>query len=386
MPAPGVYIEEINLPNQITAAVTSVTVFIGYTEKTTGANNKSLLFKPIFIKSFTEYVSYFGNASAATNTSFCLYESAQLYFDNGGKEIYIISCGNYTDGISLRPLLRGLNRSRIIEANLIAIPEAVFVTDEIDFYKVQQKMLAVCAEKTNRFAALDTRRPTNSVESDLDNYRAGIGNDNLRWGACYYPWLKTVSGKKIPPSGVVCGAYVYTDITRGVWKAPANIALNNVTDISTAINDAANDEMKTSADGKSINAIRKFPGKGLLIWGARTLMGNDNEWRYVSVKRFFMMVEESISKGTDFVVFEHNDAATWIKVKGMIENFLTQLWRSGALMGAKTQEAFYVHCGLGTTMTQQDIVEGRLIIEMGMAVIRPAEFIILRITKKIKGE
>jgi phage tail sheath protein FI len=379
---PGVYIEEINFPNQINAASTSLPVFIGYTEKITDTANKPVLFKPILIKSFIEYTNCFGNASTA-NTNFCLYESVQLYFDNGGKEIYIISCGDYSDGISLRPLLRGLNRSRIIDANLTSIPEAAFFADEIDFYKLQQKMLAVCAEKENRFAILDTRRPTNAMESDLDNYRAGIGNDNLKWGACYYPWIKTTGGKKIPPSGAVCGAYVHTDVTRGVWKAPANIALNNIADVTATINDAANDEMNVSEDGKSINSIRKFTGKGILIWGARTLMGNDNEWRYVPVKRFFMMVEQSISKATDTLVFEPNNSNTWTKVKAMIENFLILQWRNGALQGAKPEHAFYVQCGLGTTMTAQDILEGKMIIEVGMAMVRPAEFIIIRFSKKM---
>lgn len=384
---PGTYIEEINFPNQITALPTNRVVIIGFTQKTAGANNKSILYKPIRIKSLVDYESFFGGAAVNANNGFCLYESVQLYFDNGAKEISIISCGDYADGITLRPLLRGLNRSRTIEANLIAIPEAVFIADEIDFYKLQQKILAICADKANRFAVLDTKRPTNNIDSDIDNYRAGIGNNNLKWGACYYPWIKSVSGRTIPPSGAVCGAYVNVDDTRGVWKVPANVSLNGVTSVSININDAGNENLKTDeSEGKSINAIRKFAGKGILIWGGRTLMGNDNEWRYVSVKRFFMMVEESVSKGTDVFIFEPNDNTTWIKLRITIENFLTGLWRDGALQGVKPEQAFYVHCGLGTTMTQQDITEGKLIIEIGVAVVRPAEFIIRRFVKKMSKD
>ena len=136
--------------------------------------------------------------------------------------------------------------------------------------------------------------------------------------------------------------------------------------------------------GKSINAIRTFTGKGLLVWGARTLAGNDNEWRYIPVRRFFNMVAESVKKSTCWAVFEPNDANTWIKVKSMIENYLVQKWREGALAGAKPDEAFFVKIGLGTTMTAQDILEGRMNVEIGMAVVRPAEFIILKFYHKMQ--
>ena len=136
--------------------------------------------------------------------------------------------------------------------------------------------------------------------------------------------------------------------------------------------------------GKSVNAIRQFAGKGILVWGARTLAGNDNEWRYISVRRFFNMVEESCKKSTYWAVFEPNDANLWIKVKSMIENYLTDKWRDGALVGAKPEDAFYVNVGLGVTMTAQDILEGKLIVDIGMAVVRPAEFIVLRFMHKMQ--
>lgn len=139
-----------------------------------------------------------------------------------------------------------------------------------------------------------------------------------------------------------------------------------------------------AVSGKSVNVIRFFTGKGILVWGARTLAGNDNEWRYVSVRRFFNMVEESCKKATAQFVFEPNDANTWTKVRAMIENFLTVLWRQGALAGAKPEQAFFVKCGLGQTMTALDILEGRMIVEIGMAAVRPAEFIILRFSHKMQ--
>lgn len=188
----------------------------------------------------------------------------------------------------------------------------------------------------------------------------------------------------IPPSGSIAGVYAKVDNARGVWKAPANVSLNSVTEPSVNISHEEQANINVDAvAGKSINAIRSFTGKGNLVWGARTLAGNDNEWRYISVRRFFNMVEESCKKSTEPFVFEPNDSNTWIKVQTMIENFLTNLWRQGALQGAKPEHAFYVAVGLGKTMSAQDILEGRMIVEIGMAVVRPAEFIILQFSHKL---
>lgn len=188
----------------------------------------------------------------------------------------------------------------------------------------------------------------------------------------------------MPPSGAIAGVYAAVDRTRGVWKAPANVSLNNVLAPDTVFTASQLENLNVDAvSGKSINAIRFFTGKGTLVFGARTLAGNDNEWRYISVRRFFNMVEESCKKATEPFVFEPNDANTWVKIQGMIENFLITLWRQGALQGIKPEHAFYVAVGLGKTMTSLDILEGRLIVEIGMAVVRPAEFIILRFSHKL---
>ncbi len=190
---------------------------------------------------------------------------------------------------------------------------------------------------------------------------------------------------KLPPSSTIAGVYARVDNDRGVWKAPANVGLNYV--IKPTVKITNNDQDGLNVDtvaGKSINAIRSFTGKGTLVWGARTLAGNDNEWRYVPVRRFFNMAEESIKKATEQFVFEPNDANTWIRVRAMIENFLILQWRAGALTGAKPEQAFYVRVGLGQTMTAEDILNGYMIIEIGMAVVRPAEFIILQFSHKMQ--
>ncbi len=189
----------------------------------------------------------------------------------------------------------------------------------------------------------------------------------------------------VPSSGPVAGIYAKVDSSRGVWKAPANESLSYVTEAVVKI--THQDQMNMNVDatsGKTLNAIRYFNGKGVLVWGSRTLAGNDNEWRYVPVRRFFNFAEESIKKGTEWVVFEPNDANTWARVKGMIENFLLKQWRAGALAGAKPEHAFFVKVGLGVTMTALDILEGRLNVEIGMAVVRPAEFIILKFSHKLQ--
>jgi phage tail sheath protein FI len=187
----------------------------------------------------------------------------------------------------------------------------------------------------------------------------------------------------LPASSTIAGIYAKVDKDRGVWKSPANVSVNNVSGPATKITMDENDDFNVHSTGKSINVIRTFTGKGTLVWGARTLDGNSNEWRYISVRRFFNLVEESVKKASEPFVFEPNDANTWVKVKAMIENFLVLQWRAGALMGAKPEEAFFVKVGLGATMTQQNVLEGEMIVEIGMAVVRPAEFIILRFSHKM---
>jgi len=189
----------------------------------------------------------------------------------------------------------------------------------------------------------------------------------------------------LPPSSTMAGIYARVDSDRGVWKAPANVSLNYVVQPSLQI--SHEDQRDLNVDtvaGKSVNAIRAFVGKGNLVWGARTLAGNDNEWRYINVRRFFNMAEESIKKATEQFVFEPNDKNTWVRVKAMIDNFLTAQWRAGALAGPTPDKAFYVSVGLGETMTAQDILEGNMIIEIGMAAVRPAEFIILKFSHKMQ--
>lgn len=189
----------------------------------------------------------------------------------------------------------------------------------------------------------------------------------------------------LPPSAAVAGIYAATDRNRSVWKAPANVSLEAVSGLTQNVSAQMQEVLNMGAvAGKPINGIRSFPGKGYLVWGARTLDGNSPDWRYINVRRFVGMVEESIRRTTASVVFESNDAKLWGKVKAMIDNYLLQKWKDGAIMGASPYEAWFVNVGLGSTMTEQDILEERLIVDIGMAVVRPAEFIPLHLRYKVR--
>lgn len=189
----------------------------------------------------------------------------------------------------------------------------------------------------------------------------------------------------IPASGAIAGIYATVDRTKGVWQAPANISVASVDDVVEKLTDQEQENMNVDAStGKSINALRYFQGKGIMVWGARTLDGNSNEWRYVPVRRLFNYVEESVKKATQWAVFQPNDANTWTKVKCQIENFLSNLWRDGALAGSTPEKAFFVNVGLDVTMTADDINNGYMIVEIGMAAVRPAEFIVLQFSHKLQ--
>ncbi len=183
----------------------------------------------------------------------------------------------------------------------------------------------------------------------------------------------------LPPSAAVAGAIARQDRLKGVHYAPANIGLFNTIGPALPITNDLNGRLNVDpTGGKSINVIRNFTGKGTLIWGARTLAGNSNDNRYLNVRRFLNFAEESIEKAVGAFVFAPNDANTWVRVRSMIENFLANQWRAGALVGPKPEQAFQVQVGLNQTMTADDILNGLMIVRVGLAISRPAEFIVLQ--------
>ena len=579
---PGVYVEEISkLPASVAPVATAIPAFIGYTEKRV-RNGKTLANNtPVRITSLLEFEEIFGGAfderltvtltgtgvaeadtniavAATTQLSpYSLYNNLVMYFGNGGGPCYIVSVGLYTTDpvppvpstlIDVAELKDGLAAvEKEDEVTLLVVPEAI-VLGATNRKTINDDMLAQCNKLQDRFAIMDAAVLGGTVNDDGIGSRADVGTDYLKYGASYYPSLKTTIGLnfenlgvaivdsrtggtftggmtldnvlngdnspdsatgtitiddssllagdmvtingqvftegvgldwqagatnvqaatslvaainafadsaytairasnvititatpgsagnniavvytdsgsgngitlsganltggsdgasadktlynnivkeigktfevKLYPSAAMAGVYARVDFERGVWKAPANVSLRLVKDPSVMVTHEQQENLNVDAtSGKSINVIRKFAGKGVIVWGARTLAGNDNEWRYVPVRRLFIFIEESVKKATEFVVFEPNDANTWLRTKTMIENFLTGLWRDGALAGAKPEQAFFVKVGLGETMTALDILEGRMNIEIGLAAVRPAEFIILKFSHKLQ--
>ena len=195
----------------------------------------------------------------------------------------------------------------------------------------------------------------------------------------------TFSMNQLPSGGAVAGIYSLVDNTSGVWKAPASIALNMVNSPALTIDDLQQQLLNIDiVEGKSINAVRAFTGKGTLVWGARTLAGNSHEWRYINVRRTITMIQQSVKLAMTAYVFEPNDANTWVKVKNMVGIFLVNLWKQGALQGVKAEQACFVHVGLGITMTAGDIRNNLMIVEVGLAMLRPAEFTIIRLQQKMQ--
>ena len=259
--------------------------------------------------------------------------------------------------------------------SLMAAPDDVVIAGLAD------AMLKTCEGLRDRFGV--TSEPHAKRDATLIHPVR-----DTSWGAVYYPWLRvdashTAAGVTLVPSaGHICGIYARVDASRGVHKPPANEAVKGLAAAGPGSSDGPLSHVVTQAEQeilnpRGVNVIRDFrPQRGVLVWGART-MSTDSEWKYVNIRRLFIFLEESIDRGLQWVVFEPNSEPTWSAVRQSVENFLIRIWRDGALMGSRTNEAFFVKCDR-TTMTQDDIDSGRLVCEIGIAAIRPAEFVILR--------
>jgi phage tail sheath protein FI len=199
---------------------------------------------------------------------------------------------------------------------------------------------------------------------------------------------KELSGRFVvlPPSGAVAGVFVTVDHTRGVWKSTVNIALNGISEPVNRIDNQLYDMFSDSPEtGKSINNIRFFENKGVQVLGSRTLSVQDSDTKYIPVRRFVMMVEASLKNSTSWVVFEPNEASTWSRICAIAEKYLEQKWQAGVLAGATPQAAFYVKCGIGETMTAQDLIEGNIRMEIGLALLRASEFTVFSLVHRQKA-
>lgn len=373
-----------------------------------------------------------------------LFHSMQLFFMNGGGPCWIMSAGPYLNSPSAAGLNAALDElGTVDEVTLLAVPDLSSEGNKAFAGEVYRNGLALCQRLGDRFFIIDPHTSSNpAATSDLGDMRSETGLANLSYGAAYYPFVVTnftfpdrfikitthtgagtvdltsydnleelkkdldtdpalsvlmaelspsleavikSHALSMPPSGAVAGVYCATDRNRGVWKAPANVSLAGVKQPFFKIDSTLQGVYNQDEDnGKSVNVIRQFTGKGTLIWGARTLDGNSNEWRFIPVRRLYIVVEKTLRNALTPVMFQANDNITWLRVKGMIENYLSGLWRQGALLGATPQQAFYVNLGVGVTMTQAEADAGILNIEIGMAAVRPAEFVILRFSHQLQ--
>jgi phage tail sheath protein FI len=264
---------------------------------------------------------------------------------------------------------------------IVALPDGGAMGDP-DLSQAVAEVLIDHASRPQSYRIAVVDAPVGSSMTEIRNFR---GKFDSTYAALYHPWIEIFDPTErpqqgappkrlmLPPSGFVTGIYARTDILRGVFKAPANEIVNGLTKFEANINKPRQDVLNP----EGINALRFFPGRGSRVWGART-MTSDPEWKYVNVRRLFIYLEHSIDKGTQWAVFEPNNERLWANIRSTIEDFLLVQWKSGALMGSKPEQAFFVRCDR-TTMTQNDLDNGRLICLIGVAPTYPAEFVIFRI-------
>ncbi|WP_055442545.1 phage tail sheath family protein [Lacinutrix himadriensis] len=242
-------------------------------------------------------------------------------------------------------------------------------------------------------AASDTNDKTSEIlkiiqnPKDSDLTTAQLNDALLNASPTYSLIIRNVlaEANMLPPSGAIAGVITRTDNQEGVWKAPANTSIVSVVSLPIKLSSQQQEGLNVDAvSGKSINAIRVFNGIGILIWGARTLDGNSNEWKYLPVRRTLIFLEQSCKLATQAYMFEANDTNTWKAVKGIINSFLVSIWRQGGFQGSKPEHAFFIKCGLGETMTAQDILNGVMIVQVGVALLHPAEFIVFSFQQEMK--
>lgn len=362
--APGVFVEEMERgPRPIQGVPTHVTAMIGMTGRGTT--------DPTRVASALEFAQEFGGES---DTGGFLPTAARGFFENGGRQLVVCRVVAAVDGSAVgaddfaRAIAR-LDDDRFGDVALVYAPHA-----GVHAAAVHRMLIEHCERQRFRFAVLDCD-PGIADPRGVDPAAAGL---DTQYAALYLPWVCVAdpaggARRCVPPGGHVLGVYARTDLERGVFKAPANQVLRGVATLEYEVDRATQEVLNP----RGVDVIRDFPGRGIRVWGARTLSSNP-QWKYVNVRRLFIFLERSIYEGTKWVVFEPNDEKLWARVRDTIRLFLRAQWRSGALLGAKEEEAFFITCD-PSTMTQDDIVNGRLICEIGVAPVRPAEFVIFRI-------
>lgn len=376
--APGVYVEEISTGvKPIEGVSTSTAAFVGLTRRGPSATVRV----PEALHSFAEFEKLYrglADLKSSPKTNY-LAHAAKAFFNEGGRKLFVVrvKASGSSGKVAIKDWQNTLNAlATLKDLSMIAAPGS---TEQGRLAGAIQSRLMAHAEtaKAYCFAVLDN--PKGKTPSEAADYRRG---SDSKHAAFYYPWVavKNPSGNPIqsphlilPPSGFLCGIYARCDLERGVFKAPANEVVRSAVGLERQITQA---EQETLNPG-GVNCLRYFAGKGYRVWGARTAASGP-EWKYVNVRRYFTYLEQSIDRGTQWAVFEPNAEPLWAKVRRAVSDFLLNEWKQGGLMGRKPEEAFFVRCDR-TTMTQNDINNGRLICLIGVAPVKPAEFVIFRI-------
>lgn len=376
---PGVYISEASTAAPAIAALsTDVAGFVGFTARGPyGATPVTRL---------AEFTRLYG-APTTTAAGF-LPLAVAGFFANGGRKAYIARVGRGAKAPVSAAQFIGNGKAKPSQRRALAALAAI---DEISVVAIPDAMhgrvrprsrpaiiaaaVAQCDARRDRVVLLDGPE----IDRAIGQSDATINSLASSYAAVYGPWLKvtTVQGAlaALPPSGHVAGMFARIDNTRGVWRAPAGTDANSQGVAGLSLNLSAS-EIAASSPGR-VNAIRQIAGGAIVVWGGRTRSAIP-EWQYVNVRRLLIFVERSIDKGLHWAVFEPNDSTLWTKVRAVVEQFLYDLWRNGALVGTTADQAFFVRCDR-STMSQSDLDNGRLICEIGVAPLRPAEFVIFRI-------
>jgi phage tail sheath protein FI len=395
---PGVYIEEIDTGSRpIEGVGTSIAAFVGV-----APNPDAHLHKPFAVNNWSQFVKEFSAKDAASTP---LVYAVYGFFQNGGGRCYIVNAGAKKELVSDAKQRKGIDT--LEEVDEVAIVAAPGFADAASYDAV----LSHCEKLKDRVAILDS--PESDPKFDLDSLKtvatsgpakpkkpdagtptpdasagAGTGGALARasnFGAYYFPWLvirdpfSPADTVNAPPSGHIAGIYARTDATRGVHKAPANETVRGALDLMYKVTR----EEQATLNSLGVNCIRQFATQGIRVWGART-RADDPQWRYLNVRRLFNQIEESIANGTRWVVFEPNDLSLWKSIRRDVSAFLTLQWRQGALMGATAEEAFFVRCDEETN--PPEVVDaGQVVTVIGIAPVKPAEFVIFRIGQSAAG-
>ncbi|RJF58569.1 phage tail sheath family protein [Serratia inhibens] len=346
---PGVYSSEDALPNfSITGGAMPVPAFLTTLSESGAPKNKICYFQSW---------SDFKKVVPGEHWNAKYYNTLYLWFSNGGGGCYLIDY----------PEVKKIS----------AMDDVTLVVAHGRNKNLIPNIAALCGPGKNRFVLLDG--PMERITPDAVPAEVTTDLPESPYAAAWYPGVYSdKSGTTVPPSAIAAISIAKTERTRGVWKAPANVVINGITPRFPV----SDDLQGRFTQGKALNMIRTFPGMGTVMWGSRTLDDSDN-WRYIPVRRLFSMVEQDVKAALNKLVFEANSQPTWLRVKAAVDSYLYRLWQQGALLGNKEDEAWFVQIGKDITMTDEDIRQGKMVVNVGLAAVRPAEFILLQFRQDI---